>query len=70
LHATTPRATLKEIFAHLNMSEIEGMDKETKTLNRELTHEWNKEVWNQVKTEQQESMEKYLDGETMAPSPM
>ena len=69
LQATTPRATLQEIFAHLYMSEIEGMDKETKTLTTELTQEWNEEVWNQVETEQQESMEKYLDGETIAPSP-
>jgi hypothetical protein len=61
LQATTPGATLEEICAHLYMSEIEGMDKETETLTTELTQEWNEEVWNWVKqTEQLESMEKYL----------
>jgi hypothetical protein len=70
LQATTPRATLEEIFAQLYMSEIEGMDKEeTETLTTEHTKDWNEEVWNRVETEQQESMEKYLDGETIAPSP-
>jgi Integrase zinc binding domain len=52
------------------MSEIECMDKETDLLTTALTHKWNEEVWNRVKTEQQESMEKYLDGETIALSPL
>jgi hypothetical protein len=52
LQTTTPRATLKEIFAHLDMLEIEGMDKETEKLSTELTREWNKEVWNRVEAEQ------------------
>jgi hypothetical protein len=44
------------------------MDTETKALTTKLTHEWNKEVWNQIESTQHESMEKYLDGETIAPS--
>jgi len=67
---TTPRATLEEVFANLYMSEVEGMDTETEALTNGLTHDWNEEVWNQVEQGQLESMEQYLDGETIAPSPL
>jgi hypothetical protein len=67
---TTPRATLEEVFATLYMSEIESMDTETEALTMEQTQDWNEEVWNQIEHGQQESMEYYLDGETIAPSPL
>ncbi len=70
LKLTTPTETMEELCASLYMAEIESMDNDTERLEAsDLNLKWTEQMWHNAEEEQQESMEKYLDGETPASTP-